>query len=906
MESETDHKLKKAFAEIDPQNIRNVCIIAHVDHGKTTLADSLISSNGIISARYAGKLRYMDSRDDEQTRGITMKSSAVSLYHEPFLINLIDSPGHVDFGSEVNSAVNLADIAILVVDVVEGVCSQTESLLRQSFQSHLDVILVLNKLDRLVIELKMTETEAYRHIQRLIEHVNSCLSQIITGTFLENEQEDMEKMEANEEKLHFDPIKGNVLFASAINGFAFSLDDFASLWSPKLGIDKKELVDSLFSDFYLAGGKIKPDAEAKGKKSLFEQLVLQPVWEVHKVGLLDKDFEKLKSLTGKLGIPPITAKRMDEAFDEFMRNWMSLTKAVLKATLKGKSAKVAFDDEERALMITTSKEHVLYEQVRACDKNSMALAFVAKLLKFENRKVAMCRVMSGSIMRGTKLYAAGKDDSEPIEVDNVYALLGRELVPLTVAPAGSICAIGLSSWLTGTTLCSERIAEPLNFSAASLEPLVRVSIQSLGATEDWDELREGLKQLAILDSAVRVVEQENGELALITAGEVHLQKCIKDLNDMGLINISVSEAIVPFLETIIPDPSASFAKLTALHLTECFMRQFGLKLKLRAIPLHDDIVKYLQKHEKELKSIRERTAEEKLIKQFHDGLVGIFKETLPQMKGTVWAKKKEDYIEKLVDNIWNFGPFKAKYNILVNGIEDYDRPSIWNTYDSGKIYWPLDRAIVAGFDLAMSAGPLCQEPLQGVCIYIEEWNYEPVDGEVAEAKSLADLNDPSLHGQLISAMKATCKAALDKHPRRLVAAMYKCKVQTASQALGKVHTVLAQRRAKVLNEDLNQMNGLFEIESYMPIVESFSFCEQLRKKTSGMAAAQMEFSHWQLIEDDPFWEPTTEEEIEEFGVKGDSVSQARHYVDMVRKRKGILEELIVVSAEKQRNLKRNK
>lgn len=109
-----------------------------------------------------------------------------------------------------------------------------------------------------------------------------------------------------------------------------------------------------------------------------------------------------------------------------------------------------------------------------------------------------------------------------------------------------------------------------------------------------------------------------------------------------------------------------------------------------------------------------------------------------------------------------------------------------------------------------------------------------------------------------------------------------------------------------MNEDLNQMNNLFEIEAYMPIVESFSFCEQLRKKTSGMAAAQMEFSHWQLIDEDPFWEPTTEDEIEEFGVKGDSINQAKQYMDMVRKRKGILDELIVVSAEKQRNLKRNK
>lgn len=112
---------------------------------------------------------------------------------------------------------------------------------------------------------------------------------------------------------------------------------------------------------------------------------------------------------------------------------------------------------------------------------------------------------------------------------------------------------------------------------------------------------------------------------------------------------------------------------------------------------------------------------------------------------------------------------------------------------------------------------------------------------------------------------------------------------------------------QVLSEDVNEVNGLFEIYAHMPVAESFSFCEQLRKRTSGVASAQTQFSHWQIIDEDPFWEPTTEEELEEFGVKGDSVNQARAYMYTVRRRKGLqTDELVVVSAEKQRNLKRNK
>lgn len=215
----------------------------------------------------------MDSREDEQERGITMKSSVVSLVFHPLLVNLIDSPGHVDFLTEVNSALNVADIALLLVDVVEGVCSQTEALMRQAIANKIQIILVLNKLDRLIIELKLSEAEAYAHLTRLIENVNSCASQILQGAYLE---EEWSAIEAAEAQIHFDVAHGNILFSSAIYGWAFGARDFAKIWSQRLGVDERDLAERLFTDSYLNNaGKICENAEKNGRRPLFVQLVLQ-------------------------------------------------------------------------------------------------------------------------------------------------------------------------------------------------------------------------------------------------------------------------------------------------------------------------------------------------------------------------------------------------------------------------------------------------------------------------------------------------------------------------------------------------------------------------------------------------------------------------------------------------------
>ncbi|UCE15876.1 MAG: elongation factor EF-2 [Candidatus Bathyarchaeota archaeon] len=196
------------------QDIRDIGIIAHIDHGKTTMTDSLLAEAGLLSPKIAGQARALDYLEEEQKRGITIKTANISLLHEVkdkiFLINLIDTPGHVDFTGKVTRALRAIDGAVVVVDAVEEVMVQTETVTRQALEERVKPVLFINKVDRLIRELKLTSDEIQKKFLRIIRDFNNLID--IYG---EPEYKD---------KWRVDPTEGTVAFGSALHRWGFTLE----------------------------------------------------------------------------------------------------------------------------------------------------------------------------------------------------------------------------------------------------------------------------------------------------------------------------------------------------------------------------------------------------------------------------------------------------------------------------------------------------------------------------------------------------------------------------------------------------------------------------------------------------------------------------------------------------------
>jgi elongation factor 2 len=253
-----DMTMKVKELQRNPKQIRNIAICAHIDHGKTTFSDNLLAGAGMMSEALAGKARTLDFHEDEAERGITIDSASVSMVHnvegEEYLINLIDTPGHVDFGGDVTRAMRAVDGAIVLSCASEGIMPQTETVLRQALKERVRPILFINKVDRLIREVKLTPEEMQKRFVDIINSVNKLIAEIAEEEYKQDWQVSV--------------ADGSVAFGSAFHNWALSIP-----YMKKHNISFKEVIDA-----YESGGE---NYKELAKKAPIHEVVLNMVVQNH-------------------------------------------------------------------------------------------------------------------------------------------------------------------------------------------------------------------------------------------------------------------------------------------------------------------------------------------------------------------------------------------------------------------------------------------------------------------------------------------------------------------------------------------------------------------------------------------------------------------------------------------------
>lgn len=554
------------------------------------------------------------------------------------------------------------------------------------------------------------------------------------------------------------------------------------------------------------------------------------------------------------------------------------------------------------------------------------------------RLIGFARLFAGTLEVGDEVYVLSPKftpanphatpEPQKVTITALYLLMGRSLEPLTSVPAGVVFGIaGLEGHiLKSGTLCSQ-LEGGVNLAGLSMagQPIVRVALEPKNPA-DLGKMVTGLRMLQQSDPCAAYEVLENGEHVMVTAGELHLERCLKDLRErFARCDIQAGAPIVPYRESIVnaaemrPPRDKDLPRGSVLGETPS--KQVNFRLRVRPLPA--EITDFLVRNASVIRDLyAEHADEEQDGVRFEDadGDAAAAPSKLAPIAMVRSLDKLREGLQEVckgleVDrDMWlsllpqavAFGPRRSGPNLLIDKTPDgVCMPRDDTTAPTGPRADTLHThdfadKLTYAFQLATAHGPLCQEPLQGVAVVLESVALA-ADPAPPPRAALARLTGETIR----AARDAVHRGLLDWSPR-LQLAMYSCAIQASTEVLGRVYGVVTRRRGRILSEALNEGTPFFSIVATLPVAESFGFADEMRKRTSGAASPQLVFCGFETLDEDPFWVPSTEEELEDLGELADRENVAKRYIDGVRKRKGlyVAGKKLVADAEKQKTLKR--
>jgi U5 small nuclear ribonucleoprotein component len=830
----------------NPSLVRNVALVGHIQHGKTVFMDMLVEQTHHISTfdhNSEKHMRYTDTRVDEQERRISIKAVPMSLVLEDsnsksYMCNIIDTPGHVNFSDEMTAALRLADGAVLIVDAAEGVMANTERAIRHAIQDRLAIVVVINKVDRLITELKLPPKDAYHKLRHTIEVINNHI------TAASSTAGGVQTV---------DPAIGNVCFASGSAGWCFTLHSFAKLYVKLHGIpfDASKFATKLWGDFYFdpETRNFKKKQPSNVTDRSFVQFVLEPLYKIYSqvIGEHKKSVETTLAELGvtlpnaayKLNVRPLLRLACRTVFGSAT----GFTDMLVRHIPSAKEAASRKVD----LIYTGPKDSYVYKAMQECDPSGPLMVNITKLYPKSDCSVfdAFGRVYSGQIQTGQTVKVLGEgyspDDEEDMtvkEVTKLWAYQARYRIPISKAPPGSWVLIeGVDASIMKTaTICSANyvddayIFRPLQFNTL---PVVKTATEPLNPSE-LPKMVEGLRKISKSYPLAITKVEESGEHTILGTGELYLDSIMKDLRELySEVEVKVADPVVSFCETVVESSSM-----------KCFAETPNKRNKITMIA---------------------EPLERGLAEDIENGVVSI---DWPRKKLGDFFLSKYDWDLLAARSIWAFGPDKQGPNILLDDTlsSEVDKSLLNAVKDS----------IVQGFQWGAREGPLCDEPIRNV-------KFKIVDAKIA--------SEP-LHrgtGQIIPTARRVAYSAFLMATPRLMEPVYYVEIQTPIDCVSAIYTVLSRRRGHVTADVPQPGTPAYIVKAFLPVIESFGFETDLRYHTQGQAFCLSVFDHWAIVPGDPLDKSIVLRPLEPAPVQ----HLAREFMVKTRRRKGMSEDVSI-------------
>ncbi|VDB91599.1 unnamed protein product [Peniophora sp. CBMAI 1063] len=785
-----------------PEMTRNVAVVGHLHHGKTALMDMLVFETHKLVWDSDKPLRYTDTHHLSRERLISVKSTPMSLVLQntagkSHLIHLIDTPGHVNFMDEVASAMRLVDGIVLVVDVVEGMMINTEHIIRHALQENIKITLVVNKIDRLVLELRIPPADAYYKIKHTIEEINTFISGI------------------DPDPAHrVSPENGNVAFASTDMGWCFTLRSFAEMYAETYGpMDTASFADRLWGDIYFNKETRKFTRKAADPESRrsFVEFVLEPLYKLYS-HVISEDTEQLRETLDSLNIflKPVMYKMdvrplLKAVMDQFFGPSTGLVDMIVDHIPNPIQA--AEEKVERTYSGPMSSD--LVQSMKSVNAEGPVMVNVTKLYQTTDAQSfrALGRVYSGTLKKGASIKVLGEgyspedeEDMMKVTVEDLWVAESRYFVPVDEVPAGNLALIGGvdASIMKTATLASVDIEEDLYIFRPikhMTESVLKIAIEPVAPSE-LPKMLSGLRSINKSYPLVSTKVEESGEHVLIGTGELYLDCVMHDLRRLfSEIEIKVSDPVTKFAETVL--------ETSAL---KCYADTPNKKNRLTMIA---------------------EPLERGIAEDIESGRVNM--RMTPKDRGKFFQEKYQwDLLASR--SIWAFGPEESGPNILL----DDTLPS---SVDK-KLLGTVKEHIKQGFQWGAREGPLCDEPMRNV-------KFRILDASLAQ--------EPIFRGggQIVPTARRVCYSSFLMATPRLMEPVYFVEVQAPADCISAVYTVLARRRGHVTQDIPKAGSPLYTVKALIPVIDANGFETDLRTATQGQAFCLQVFDHWSIVPGDP-------------------------------------------------------